>query len=60
MKEHQKFNGLSFPDLWFLNLLMLKNTLPQEPFRMYEDLKYWCLRDQKLFRTLSFSQIKQL
>jgi CRP/FNR family transcriptional regulator len=27
---------------------------------MYEDLKYWYLRDHKLFRTLSFSQIKQL
>ncbi|MCO6146653.1 Crp/Fnr family transcriptional regulator [Flavobacterium sp. NRK1] len=27
---------------------------------MYEELKYWYLRDHKLFRTLSFSQIKQL
>lgn len=27
---------------------------------MYEDLKYWYLRDHKLFRSLSFSQIKQL
>jgi len=27
---------------------------------MYEDLKYWYLRDHKLFRALSFSQIKQL
>jgi len=27
---------------------------------MYEDLKYWYLRDHKLFRTLSMSQIKQL
>lgn len=27
---------------------------------MYEDLKYWYLRDHKLFRTLSFSQIRQL
>lgn len=27
---------------------------------MYEDLKYWYLRDHKLFKTLSFSQIKQL
>ncbi|MCD0470926.1 Crp/Fnr family transcriptional regulator [Flavobacterium sp. JAS] len=27
---------------------------------MYEDLKYWYLRDHKLFRTLSYSQIKQL
>jgi CRP-like cAMP-binding protein len=27
---------------------------------MYEDLKYWYLRDHKLFQTLSFSQIKQL
>jgi CRP/FNR family transcriptional regulator len=27
---------------------------------MYEDLKYWYLRDHKLFRTLSFKQIKQL
>ena len=27
---------------------------------MYEELKYWHLRDHKLFRTLSFSQIKQL
>ncbi|MGM8362899.1 Crp/Fnr family transcriptional regulator [Flavobacterium sp. ARAG 55.4] len=27
---------------------------------MYEDLKYWYLRDHKLFRTLSFAQIKQL
>ncbi|TRX01131.1 Crp/Fnr family transcriptional regulator [Flavobacterium gawalongense] len=27
---------------------------------MYEDLKYWYLRDYKLFRTLSFGQIKQL
>jgi CRP/FNR family transcriptional regulator len=24
---------------------------------MYEDLKYWYLRDHKLFRTLSFGQI---
>jgi CRP/FNR family transcriptional regulator len=23
---------------------------------MYEDLKYWYLRDHKLFRTLSFGQ----
>lgn len=27
---------------------------------MYDDLKYWYLRDHKLFRTLSMSQIKQL
>lgn len=27
---------------------------------MYDDLKYWYLRDHKLFRTLSFAQIKQL
>ena len=27
---------------------------------MYEDLKYWYLRDHKLFKTLSYSQIKQL
>ena len=27
---------------------------------MYDDLKYWYLRDHKLFRTLSFGQIKQL
>lgn len=27
---------------------------------MYEELKYWYLRDHKLFRTLSFVQIKQL
>ncbi|RBN49593.1 Crp/Fnr family transcriptional regulator [Flavobacterium psychrolimnae] len=27
---------------------------------MYEDLKYWYLRDHKLFRTLSFGQIRQL
>lgn len=27
---------------------------------MYEELKYWYLRDHKLFRTLSMSQIKQL
>ncbi|WP_316636422.1 Crp/Fnr family transcriptional regulator [uncultured Flavobacterium sp.] len=27
---------------------------------MYDDLKYWYLRDHKLFRTLSYSQIKQL
>ncbi|MFW0739904.1 Crp/Fnr family transcriptional regulator [Flavobacterium sp. T12S277] len=27
---------------------------------MYEDLKYWYLRDHKLFRVLSFEQIKQL
>ncbi len=27
---------------------------------MYEEIKYWYLRDHKLFRTLSFSQIKQL
>lgn len=27
---------------------------------MYEDLKYWYLRDHKLFRTLSYGQIKQL
>ncbi|MGA9639092.1 Crp/Fnr family transcriptional regulator [Flavobacterium sp.] len=27
---------------------------------MYEDLKYWYLRDHKLFRSLSFGQIKQL
>lgn len=27
---------------------------------MHEDLKYWYLRDHKLFRTLSSSQIKQL
>ncbi|MWB94381.1 cyclic nucleotide-binding domain-containing protein [Flavobacterium sp. GA093] len=27
---------------------------------MYEDLKYWYLRDHKLFRVLSYSQIKQL
>jgi len=27
---------------------------------MYDELKYWYLRDHKLFRTLSYSQIKQL
>jgi CRP-like cAMP-binding protein len=27
---------------------------------MYDDLKYWYIRDHKLFRTLSMSQIKQL
>ena len=27
---------------------------------MCEELKYWYLRDHKLFRTLSFFQIKQL
>ena len=27
---------------------------------MYEELKYWYLRDHKLFRVLSFAQIKQL
>ena len=27
---------------------------------MYDELKYWYLRDHKLFRTLNFSQIKQL
>jgi CRP-like cAMP-binding protein len=27
---------------------------------MYEELKYWYLRDHKLFRMLSYSQIKQL
>lgn len=27
---------------------------------MYEELKYWYLRDHKLFKTLSFTQIKQL
>jgi CRP-like cAMP-binding protein len=27
---------------------------------MHDELKYWYLRDHKLFRTLSFSQIKQL
>ena len=27
---------------------------------MYEDLKYWYLRNHKLFRTLSFGQIRQL
>jgi CRP-like cAMP-binding protein len=27
---------------------------------MYEELKYWYLRDHNLFRTLSFSQIRQL
>lgn len=27
---------------------------------MYEDLKFWYLRDHKLFRTLSSSQLKQL
>lgn len=27
---------------------------------MYEDLKYWYLRDHKLFKTLSYAQIKQL
>jgi CRP/FNR family transcriptional regulator len=27
---------------------------------MDEDLKYWYLRDHKLFRTLSFKQMKQL
>ena len=29
-------------------------------FCMYDELKYWYLRDHKLFRVLSFSQIKQL
>lgn len=32
----------------------------ERPFFMYEDLKYWYLRDHKLFKTLSYSQIKQL
>ena len=27
---------------------------------MYDDLKYWYLRDHKLFKTLSFGQIRQL
>jgi CRP-like cAMP-binding protein len=27
---------------------------------VYDELKYWYLRDHKLFRTLSYSQIKQL
>ena len=27
---------------------------------MYDELKYWYLRDHKLFRTLSFGQIKEL
>lgn len=27
---------------------------------MYEELKYWYLRDHKLFRTLTFAQIRQL
>ncbi len=27
---------------------------------MYDELKYWYLRDHKLFRVLSFSQIRQL
>src|SRR6476660_9811986 len=27
---------------------------------MYDELKYWYLRDHKLFRTLSMSQLKQL
>ncbi len=27
---------------------------------MYDELKYWYLRDHKLFLTLSMSQIKQL
>jgi CRP-like cAMP-binding protein len=27
---------------------------------MYDELKYWYLRDHKLFKTLSFAQIKQL
>ena len=27
---------------------------------MYDELKYWYLRDHKLFRTLSYSQIRQL
>ena len=27
---------------------------------MYDELKYWYLRDHKLFRALSFGQIKQL
>ena len=27
---------------------------------MYDELKYWYLRDHKLFRALSFSQIRQL
>ncbi len=27
---------------------------------MYDELKYWYLRDHKLFRTLSYGQIKQL
>ena len=29
-------------------------------YRMYDELKYWYLRDHKLFRVLSFSQIRQL
>lgn len=28
--------------------------------KMYDELKYWYLRDHKLFRALSFSQIRQL
>ena len=27
---------------------------------MSEELKYWCVRDHKLFWTLSMSQVKQL
>nr|WP_305069724.1 cyclic nucleotide-binding domain-containing protein [Flavobacterium covae] len=27
---------------------------------MYDELKYWYLRDHKLFKTLSMSQLKQL
>ena len=41
-------------------LILKKCTFTQKfPF-MYDDLKYWYLRDHKLFRTLSFGQIKQL
>ncbi len=41
---------------YFSNCLHLPNNVSL----MYEELKYWYLRDHKLFRTLSFSQIKQL
>ena len=53
-----KLNPFSFFErVLFLNLnwlLLLKKLF------MYEELKYWYLRDHKLFWTLSYAQIKQL
>jgi hypothetical protein len=47
-----------------LNLLMVlvvnSATFTVKQAFMDEDLKYWYLRDHKLFRTLSFKQMKQL